>query len=54
MYKRQELQYQARFNFADYMFNNDFVKTTDFVVAPKYGYTWAANNDDYDNQLGVD
>ncbi|CAK7022179.1 major outer membrane protein FomA [Fusobacterium varium] len=50
----QELQYQARFNFADYMFNNDFVKTTDFVVAPKYGYTWAANNDDYDNQIGVD
>lgn len=36
------------------MFNNDFVKTTDFVVAPKYGYTWAANNDDYDNQIGVD
>ena len=50
----QELQYQARFNFADYMFNNDFVKTTNFIVAPKYGYTWAANNDDYDNQLGVD
>ena len=50
----QEVEYQARFNFAEYMFNNDFVKTTNFIVAPKYGYTWAANNDDYDNQLGVD
>ena len=49
---RQELEYQARFNFADYMFNNDYVKTTDFVLAPKYGYQW--NSNDYDNQLGVD
>ena len=49
----QELEYQARFNFADYMFNNDFVKTTDFVVAPKYKYAWL-NSDDYDNQIGVD
>ena len=51
---RQELEYQARFNFADYMFNNDYVKTTDFVLAPKYGYQWNSNDDDYDNQLGVD
>ena len=51
----QELQYQARFNFADYMFNNDFVKTTNFVVAPKYKYAWDSSNDNsYDNQLGVD
>ena len=51
----QELEYQARFNFADYMFNNDFVKTTNFVVAPKYGYAWDSSNDDsYDNRLGVD
>jgi len=51
----QELEYQARFNFADYMFNNDFVKTTNFVVAPKYRYEWGSGNDDrYDNQLGVD
>ena len=49
----QEVEYQARFNFADYMFNNDFVKTTDFVVAPKYKYAWL-NSDDYDNQIGVD
>ena len=51
----QELEYQARFNFAEYMFNNDFVKTTNFVVAPKYGYSWDSSNDDsYDNRLGVD
>ena len=51
----QELEYQARFNFAEYMFNNDFVKTTNFVVAPKYGYSWDSSNDNsYDNQLGVD
>ena len=51
----QEIEYQARFNFADYMFSNDFVKTTNFVVAPKYGYSWDSSNDDsYDNQLGVD
>ena len=51
----QELEYQARFNFADYMFNNDFVKTTNFVVAPKYEYSWDSSNDaSYDNQLGVD
>lgn len=51
----QELEYQARFNFAEYMFNNDFVKTTDFTVAPKYMYKWAdSNNDDYENAVGAD
>ncbi len=50
----QELEYQARFNFAEYMFNNDFVKTTDFTVAPKYAYSWSDNSSNYDNQLGVD
>ena len=51
----QELEYQARFNFAEYMFNNDFVKTTNFVVAPKYRYEWGSgNDDDYDNRLGFD
>ncbi|WP_130891192.1 hypothetical protein ABF215_05870 [Fusobacterium sp. THCT13E1] len=51
----QELEYQARFNFAEYMFNNDFIKTTNFVVAPKYKYVWDSTNDDaYDNRLGFD
>lgn len=53
--KGQKLEYQARFNFADYMFNNDFVKTTDFTLAPKYMYAWAdSNNDDYENGVGTD
>ena len=51
----QELEYQARFNFAEYMFNSDFVKTTDFTVAPKYAYSWGdGNSSDYDNQIGAD
>lgn len=50
----QELEYQARFNFADYMFNNDYVKTTDFTLAPYYKYTWSADNSsDYDNEVGL-
>ena len=51
----QELEYMARFNFAEYMFNSDFVKTTDFTVAPKYAYSWGdGNSSDYDNQVGAD
>ena len=50
----QELEYQARFNFAEYMFNNDFIKTDDFTIAPKYMYSWASNSGDYDNQVGAD
>ncbi|WP_278540095.1 major outer membrane protein FomA, partial [Fusobacterium varium] len=50
----QEVEYQARFNFAEYMFNNDFIKTTNFVVAPKYKYVWNKNNDNYDNRIGFD
>ena len=50
----QDLEYMARFNFAEYMFNTDFIKTTDFTVAPRYAYAWDSNSSDYDNQLGVD
>jgi hypothetical protein len=51
----QEVEYQARFNFADYMFQNDFIKTSYFVIAPKYKYVWQSSNDDaYDNRLGFD
>ncbi|RGJ30893.1 major outer membrane protein FomA [Fusobacterium varium] len=50
----QDVEYMAMFNFADYMFNNDYVKTTDFTVAPRYAYVWNKNTDAYDNQLGVD
>ena len=51
----QEVEYQARFKFADYMFQNDFIKTSYFVIAPKYKYVWQSSNDDaYDNRLGFD
>ena len=51
----QNIQYMARFNFAEYMFNNDFVKTTDFTIAPHYKYKWNdENSSEYDNQVGVD
>ncbi|BBA50310.1 membrane protein [Fusobacterium varium] len=52
------LRYEARFDFADYMFNNNFIKTTEMVVAPYYEYTWNrdgvdASGDNYDNELGL-
>lgn len=51
----QNVEYQARFDFADYMFNNDMFKTDYFVVAPKVGYTWSDDNSsDYSNQVGFD
>ena len=51
----QEVEYQARFNVAEYMFNNDFVKTSYFVIAPKYKYVWDEGNDNsYDNRIGFD
>ena len=51
----QYVEYQARFDFAEYMFNNDVVKTDYFEIAPKYRYEWGSGNDShYDNQVGVD
>ena len=56
------LRYEARFDFAEYMFNNDFIKTTEMVVAPYYEYTWnrdsytatsKASGDNYDNEVGL-
>ena len=49
----QKSHYEARFNFADYMFNNDYVKTTDFTLAPRYGYDWDSNDSNYANRLGL-
>ena len=49
----QKVEYQLKFDFADYMFNNDFVKTTEFTVGPRYIYSWDASNDTaYTNSLG--
>ena len=50
----QELEYSARFNFAEYMFNNDFVKTTNFELVPFYNYSWASDNSsNYTNTIGA-
>lgn len=50
----QSLEYQARFNFVEYMYSNDYVKATDLTVAPYYKYTWGPDNSsDYDNEVGL-
>ena len=51
---KHNLEYMARFDFAEYMFNNDFIKTTAMVVGPYYRYTWSeGSGDDYDNNIGL-
>lgn len=54
----QHLEYQLKFEFADYMFNNDFIKTTKMEIAPRYKYTWNSaaigdNSDNYYNTIGL-
>ena len=51
----QDVEYSARFDFADYLFNNDFIKTDYFEVAPKVATLWSSGNDsNYTNSYGVD
>ena len=56
-YQKQDaqlLEYRFNFQFADYFFNNDFIKTTNFVVGPRYIYSWKSSNDDaYTNTIGL-
>lgn len=50
----QQLQYRYEFQLADYMFDNDFIKTTNFVVGPRAIYNWNdTNNDTYHYTLGL-
>ena len=50
----QSIQYRYNFQLADYFFNNDFVKTTNFVVGPRVKYTWAdENSSDYTYTAGL-
>ena len=52
---KQDVEYSARFDFAEYLFNNDFIKTNTFEVAPKVGYEWGSGNDsNYANLVGMD
>ena len=47
----QQVKYTLEFDFAKYMFNNDYVKTTRFVVGPSLAYTWA---DDMKSNIAAD
>ena len=50
----QTLEYQLKFQLADYFFNNDFIKTTSFEVGPRYMYSWSSDNSsDYTHTLGL-
>lgn len=50
----QTLEYKYTVQLADYLFNNDFVKTTDFSVGPRYIYNWDSTNDNaYTHTLGL-
>lgn len=52
---KQDVEYSARFDFADYLFNNDFIQTNTFEIVPKVGYVWAdTNGDDYESFVGMD
>lgn len=51
--ENQRIEYWAGFNFADYLFDNQYVKTTNFTVGPKYEYEWYSNNDHYANKVGI-
>ena len=49
----QEVEYRLNFDFAEYLFNNDFVKTSAAVVAPRYIYNWEGHGDDYSHTAGL-
>ena len=49
----QQLRADLRFDFTDYFFDNDFIKTTVAEFGPSYMYTWSDGNDsDYTNSIG--
>lgn len=50
----QRVEAYAYFDFAEYMINNDFIKTTNFSIVPSYRYYWANSNDEnYYNRLTI-
>ena len=38
------------FDFADYIYSNNFFKAEKFGLRPQYKYVWAGHSDDYENQ----
>lgn len=51
--EEQTAEYRLNFDFAEYLFNNDFVKTTTATVGPRYIYSWKGHDDEYTNTLGL-
>ena len=47
----QEVQYEAQYEFADYIPSTENIKVTSFILSPRYAYFWQSNNDDYQNEL---
>ncbi len=45
-------EYRLDFDFAEYLFNNDFVKTSTAVIGPRYIYKWTGH-DRYSNNIGI-
>lgn len=50
---KQTAEYRINFDFADYLFNNDFVKTTTAVVGPRYIYAWDGHGQKYTHTAGL-
>lgn len=48
----QLAEYRLDFDFAEYLFNNDFVKTSTAIVGPRYIYKWTGH-DRYSNNIGL-
>ncbi|WP_410208044.1 hypothetical protein [Fusobacterium sp.] len=49
----QKAEYKLTFDFAEYLFNNDFIKTDTAVVGPRYIYEWEGHGNGYTNTLGL-
>ncbi len=49
----KSLEGSVAFDFAEYLFNNDFIKTDSFVLRPRYKYDWVGHENVYLNHLGV-
>src|SRR3712207_4102414 len=52
----KEIEASVAFDFAQYLFNNDFIKTDSFVLRPRYQYEWEGHKGEgssHTNKLGV-
>ena len=49
---KKEIRERLYFDFAEYLFSNDYVKTTAAEIAPVYSYTWNKSHD-YTNEFAI-